>query len=235
MYKIAVIEDHRATNDEFKSFLLDIWSDCHVEQYFTCESAILGIKSIDFDLIVSDIDLGEGTDRFGGIKIARALDSQRTPFLVVSGSPQPELQRGIFEALDAWDYLQKPVTAADFARQAKRAIAFRTAQTKNVTQAELLPQGVPELEIDLSSREMVKWKGERVVLSMTQIRIVQKMIEHLNQVVNYESFFTDIETGRNKENLRVHVAAIREAFKAVDSHFDKIGTKTMIGYFWREQ
>lgn len=233
MLRIAVIEDHQATNDEFRAFLIELWPDCRVEQYLTFEQAIAGVKSIDFDLIVSDIDLGEGTDRYGGMKIAKALDSQRTPFLVVSGSPQPELQRDIFRALDAWDYLQKPVTAADFAIQARRAIAFRLAQTKNDEPE--VRAGVVDLVIDLTDREMVKWKGQRVVLSMTQIRLVQKMIENLNQVVPYAAFFGNIESGRNKENLRVHIAGIRDAFKDVDPGFKKIGTTMMIGYSWRDE
>ncbi|MCH8618141.1 response regulator [Undibacterium sp. TS12] len=234
MYKIAVIEDNCATNDKFKSFLLSIWQDCDVKQYLTVDTALEGLRTINFDLIVSDIDLGDGTDRYGGLKIIKALDSQRTPFLVVSGLPQPEIHRGIFAALDAWDYLQKPVTFTDFAKQVKRAIAFRNEQKEESLHGDLLTQGVPDLEIDLSSREMVKWKKKRVTLSMTQIRILQKMIENLNQQVKYEHFFLDIETGRNKENLRVHVATIREAFKAVDPTFNKIRTITMIGYSWRE-
>ena len=233
MLKIAVIEDVQATNDEFRDFLLDIWPDCQVKQYLTFEQAIAGVKSIDFDLIVSDIDLGEGTDRYGGIKIAKELDSQRTPFLVVSGSPQPELQRDIFRALDAWDYLQKPVTAADFALQARRAIAFRLAQTKN--DETVVRSGVSDLVIDLTAREMVTWKGKRVVLSMTQIRLVQKMIENLNEVVPYESFFSEIDSGRNKENLRVHIAGVRDAFKDIDTNFKRIETKMMIGYSWRDE
>lgn len=233
MLRIAVIEDHQATNDEFKAFLIELWPDCKVEQYLTFDQAIAGVRSIDFDLIVSDIDLGAGTDRYGGIKIAKALDSQRTPFLVVSGSPQPELQRDIFRALDAWDYLQKPVTAADFAIQARRAIAFRLAQQR-INDPEV--RGLaPDLVIDLADREMVRWKGQRVVLSMTQIRLVQKMIESIDQVVPYAAFFADIESGRNKENLRVHIAGIRDAFKDVDPGFKKIATTTMIGYSWREE
>jgi two-component system response regulator ChvI len=233
MLRIAVIEDHQATNDEFKAFLIELWPDCKVEQYLTFAQAITGVKSIDFDLIVSDIDLGDGTDRYGGIKIAKALDSQRTPFLVVSGSPQPELQRDIFRALDAWDYLQKPVTSGDFALQARRAIAFRLAQTRN-SEPEVRV-GVQDLAIDLADRAMVRWKGRRVILSMTQIRLVQKMIENLNQVVPYADFFGDIESGRNKENLRVHIAGIRDAFKDVDPSFKRISTTTMIGYSWRDE
>jgi two-component system OmpR family response regulator len=232
MLKFAVIEDIALTNDEFKTFLERIWPDCQVSQYLTFESAINGIRSTDFDLIISDIDLGEGTDRFGGVKIAKALDSQRTPFLVVSGSPQPELQREIFRALDAWDYLQKPVTEADFATQARRAIAFRSAQQGNHI-AQGVPHDIAGLNIDLSAREMVKWNGRRVVLSMTQIRLLQVMTDDPGVPIPYTEFYQHIDSGRNKQNLRVHIKQMRQAFVDVDPNFDRIETKHMIGYFWK--
>jgi DNA-binding response OmpR family regulator len=232
MLKFAVIEDIALTNDEFRTFLQRIWPDCQVSQYLTFDTAINGIRSIDFDLIISDIDLGEGTDRFGGIKIAKALDSQRTPFLVVSGSPQPELQREIFRALDAWDYLQKPVTEADFATQAKRAIAFRLAQQGN-SGTQGTSNDVEGLSIDLSAREMVRWNGRRVVLSMTQIRLLQVMIAKPGVAIPYSEFYQHIDSGRNKQNLRVHIKQMRQAFVDTDPCFDKIETKHMIGYFWK--
>lgn len=232
MLKFAVIEDIAITNDEFKAFLERIWPDCQVNQFLTYDSAIQAIRAIDYDLIVSDIDLGEGTDRFGGIKIAKALDSQRTPFLVVSGSPQPELQREIFRALDAWDYLQKPVTEADFAVQAKRAIAFRLAQQGKYEEIPV-STNIEDLKIDLTSRVMVKWKGHKVALSMTQIRLLQAMIEKPDTAISYSDFYARIDSGHNKQNLRVHIKQMRQAFIDADPSFDKIETKHMIGYFWK--
>jgi two-component system response regulator ChvI len=236
MLKIAVIEDNSSTNDEFKGYLEIIWPECQVFQYFDFESALAGIKAMDFDLIVSDIELGDGTDKYGGVKIAKALDSHRTPFLIVSGSPQPELQREIFRALDAWDYLQKPVNAADFEIQAKRAIAFRQAQV-GMSSSEV-PRSSneenSELEINFSAREKIKWRGKRISLSMTRILLLQELYKKKNETVPYKALFAHIETGTNKENLRVHIAGIKEAFKDVDPDFNKIKVTSMLGYIWRD-
>ncbi len=231
MLKFAIIEDLETTNDEFKSFLKRIWPDSEIFQYMTFDSAIEGIGLHDFDLIVSDIELGGGTDRYGGFKIAKALDSQRTPFLVVSGTAQPEMQREIFRALDAWDYLQKPVSEADFATQARRAVAFRLAQQNSGSDWKI-EISAGDLVIDTSQREMVKWNGKRVNLSMTQIRLLQLLVATVNETVPYDKFFEQIDSGRNKENLRVHIREIRHAFEDIDLNFKHIKTKYMIGYYW---
>ncbi|MQR02791.1 response regulator transcription factor [Glaciimonas soli] len=236
MYRFAIIEDLTPTNDEFKGFLLKSRPDCSVKQFFSFDTAIVAIKNEEFDLIVSDIDLGADTDKMGGVKIAKALDSQKTPLLIVSGSPQPEIQREVFRALDAWDYLQKPITEADFITQVKRAIAFRTVQAQK-QDATVRSDGASiadaDLVINYQSRNVVKWKNQRVNLSITQIRLVQEMVSSKNNTVSFAQLFEQIDTGRNKENLRVHIAAIRDAFKDVDSTFDRIKTTPMIGYFWR--
>lgn len=235
VYKIAIIEDSVPTNDEFKTFLLDIWPNCHVEQFVNFETASAALSSTTYDLIVSDIDLGPGSDKFGGMKIAKALHSKNTPLLIVSGSPQPELNRNIFRALDAWDYLQKPVTGADFRNQVKRAIAYRLTQTHPETKSNSSTTlvGDPDLVIDLHSRVKVTWKGDRVHLPMTQVRLVETLVRHVNTPAKYDELYEQIDSGRNKENLRVHIGAIRTAFREVDSTFDQIRSVTMIGYLWR--
>jgi DNA-binding NtrC family response regulator len=162
MYRFAIIEDDKPTNNEFKGYLEKIWADCMIVQYFTFETGLRGIQGTEFDLVVSDIDLGAGTDKFGGMKIAKALDSAKTPLLVISGSSQPD-NREIFRALDAWDYLQKPVTESDFINQVKRAVAFRMVHLNSAEQLPLSPVGMsdPDLTIDLHSKMRVAWKGKR--------------------------------------------------------------------------
>lgn len=238
MYRIAVIEDNIPTNDSFRDYLRKIWPDCIVEQFWELEPAIAAVTQNDFDLIVSDIDLGAGSGQYGGVTIAHAIDARRIPLLIVSGSPQPEFQRGVFRALYAWDYLQKPVTESDFRIQVERAMIFRLAQQQgeiheDIPLSEINP--VSDLVIDLHARKnIVTWQGTRVGLTMTQVRIVQALAQTPNVPVLYETLFDQMDTGKNKENLRVHIGAIREAFKSVDDGFDRLKTKPMMGYFWRD-
>lgn len=235
MYRIAVVEDDRPTNDTFKGYVQKVWPDCVVEQYFDVESAQRGLAAGSFDLVICDIDLGAGSDKYGGIKISKALDSTRTPLLVISGLPQPELHRDICRALDAWDYLQKPVTETDFRNQVVRAVTYRQAvvQRDDATAVVHFDQD-PDIAIDLHSRVKVRWKGRAVNLSLTQVRLLELLVRNANKPVAYAALFEQIDSGRNKENLRVHIAAIRTALKDADPDFDdRLHNTPMLGYLWR--
>lgn len=236
MYRIAIVEDDMATSDMFSGYLENSWPDCLVDQFTNFESASDALARNDYDLVISDIDLGPGSDRFGGAKISKALHSKHTPLLIVSGLPQPELHRELFKALDAWDYLQKPVTESDFLNQVARAITFSQTRDRNLVTRSYSQNSTtrdPNLCVDLHSRAKVIWKGERVNLSLTQIRIVETLVAQSNGPVAFGALFEQIDSGRNKENLRVHIGAIRREFKAVDPEFDSIHNIPMLGYMWR--
>ena len=234
MYKIAIIEDDAPTNDEFKRYVTNFWPNSEVDQFHEFNSAAAALTNTNYDLVISDIDLGPGTDEYGGIKIARALDALKIPLLIVSGSPQPELHRSIFRALDAWDYLQKPISEADFVTQLDRAMTFRQARLQtlsNIGNSVAIPSD-SSLEMNIHSGTAVKWKGKKVHLSMTQIYLLQVLLAKPNAHVKFEELFKFISTGRNKENLRVFMGKIRTAFRDVDPDFDSIKTIPMVGYSW---
>lgn len=235
MYRIAIVEDDKSTNDTFLTLLKNRWPDCRVDQFLNFESANDALTKYQYDLVISDIDLGPGTDKYGGAKIAKLLHVKQSPLLIISGLPQPELHREMFKALDAWDYLQKPVNESDFINQISRAITFSQAHERGLSnsgsfQAPATPD--PNLQIDLRSTTRVTWKGNRVNLSMTQIRLLQTLVEQTNQGVTFETLFDQIDSGRNKENLRVHIGSIRREFSAIDPEFNSLKNVPMLGYMW---
>lgn len=240
MYQIAVIEDDEEVNNMFATMLRDILPGCDVRQFFdfgTASNAIWDHAST-FDLVVSDVDLGPGTDRFGGLKIARALDTKKIPLLIVSGAPEFEFQRGMFRAMDAWDYLQKPVAAADFETQVRRAMAFRDTLKGEPLggakkESEIRFPSVPDLIINRRARTPVTWKGTKVHMSMSSIDIVEELANKADTAVSFVVLFEYLASGKNKENLRVKISGIREAFREVDTDFDCIAPVPMTGYLWR--
>jgi DNA-binding response OmpR family regulator len=237
MYKFAIIEDVPETNNMFKGFLQKIWSDCDVQQFLTTESALAALDSVDFDLVVSDIEMGPGSDKFGGLKVAKALDAKTCPLLIVSGSANPEMSRDMFRALDAWDYLQKPVTEADFALQVKRGIAFRMARDVSETVAEAQATRTVrdgDLVIDRNARKNpVTFKGKTVPLTMTHICLLELLALTPDQPVSFDRLFQEIASGKNKQTLRMHMSAIRAQFKSIDLEFNGMQSVPMIGYRWR--
>ncbi len=235
-HKFAVIEDIPSTNDDIKKYLIKRWQHCNVQQYFDYESAINGVSNHTFDVVISDVMLGPGSDRLAGIRIAKELNLKRTPVIIVSAMTQPEVYSEIFEALGAWDYLEKPVIEEALIKQIELALDYRNGLLEREMK-ELLSSSANkfdhDLVIDYSSKVKVTWKGQRVRLSLTQTRLVELLARNSNSAVKYATMFEKIESGQNIENLRVHVMAIRDAFKEVDPKFDRISSATLIGYIWK--
>ena len=86
----------------------------------------------------------------------------------------------------------------------------------------------------MHSRDVVKWKGRRVSLSVTQIFLLNLLIKKVGEVVSFDQFFEQVDSGKNKENLRAHIREMRNYFRDVDHEFDKIKNKYMLGYYWGE-
>ncbi len=238
-FRFAVIEDVPKQNETIAGFLKKFWPGCHVDQFYRFEDAFQAVSNIEYDVVISDVNLGGGQNTYAGVKIAKALDSRATPLLVVSALPEPAIHSEIFMALGAWDYLAKPIRESEFRKQMDLAIEYRCGQRTGVpalsTESSSQRSPDPNLVIDLSMRVRVLWKGKRVHLSLTQIRLVELLSRKPNEALPYGELFAVIDSGRNRENLRVHVLAIREAFKSVDTAFDRIASVPMFGYVWRVQ
>jgi DNA-binding winged helix-turn-helix (wHTH) protein len=129
------------------------------------------------------------------------------------------------KALDAWDYLQKTTfDRADFVETflevLRRGAAGQPAAARN------------ELSVDPLRQGAVLWRGRRVNLPLTAQRILAALDERAGDVVSYEDLYRVIKSGRNRDNVRKHVGAIREAFREIDPAFDGIENVPMRGFRW---
>jgi len=232
--KVAIIEDVQGTQDEFKRYVLNLWPDAEVSQFLDAEQAVGALSSGKFDVVITDIDLGPGLQSVGGFKVAQALTGTNTPLIVVSGATIPDEFRLAFKVMGAWDYLRKPVVESDLRSWLERAIPFREArkQVRNQGDQNFGRTIDPRLTIDIAAKHMVQWKGHRVGLSMTHIRILQKLLERPDQPTKTEDFYSVLKTGTTKTNLRQHIKEMREAFREAESTFDAIRTVHFVGYSW---
>jgi len=226
MYKFAIIEDDRPTAVAFSSHLTNVWPDCQVDLLDNYSDGLSAIRSTEYDLIISDLNLGPGSERLGGFKLARGVDASKTPFLIVSGLDLPNL-REFAEVVEAWDYMQKPISSDDLIREVKRALAFRD---QAVSQIKAIRD--PRLDIDVRRRDIVRWNGQRVSLSITQVRLIEELASNVNKVVPYAILTEHLPSGRTKNTLRVHITKIKEAFTDVDPKFSCIENTPLAGYRW---
>jgi DNA-binding response OmpR family regulator len=219
---VAVIEDDVPTSNQLKGWIEAARPGIQVHQWFDRDAAERALCARRYDAVVLDIELGR--ERNAGVAIINAINKGGgMPVLVVSAMPAA-IYRSIMKALDAWDYLQKTTfEQADFSE----------------TFLELLRKGgaVPdrggtELSLDPLRQGAPLWRGQRVNLPLTAQRILSVLDARRGEVVTYDELYRVIKSGRNRDNVRKHVGAIREAFREIDPGFDGIQNVPMRGFRW---
>ncbi|MDG0857557.1 response regulator transcription factor [Roseateles puraquae] len=225
---MAVIEDDPTTSAQLAGWIRAARPELSVDQWFDRDAAEAALRRERYDLVVLDIELGR--ERNAGVALINEINKQGlgTPVLVVSAMPAA-IYRSIMKALDAWDYLQK--TTFDEAEFIETFLdILRTARLRE-------PKGGARaaddsLQLDPLKQRSAMWRGQRVNLPLTAQRILATLHERAGEVVSYEELFDVVKSGRNRDNVRKHVATIRDAFRDVDPSFDGIENIPMRGFRW---
>ena len=230
MPRIAVIEDDPTTSAQLAGWIRAARPELTVDQWFdrdTAEGALLRER---YDLVVLDIELGR--ERNAGVALINEINKQGmgTPVLVVSAMPAA-IYRSIMKALDAWDYLQK--TTFDEAEFVETFLdILRTARLREPAKAAASRPSDDSLQLDPLWQRTPMWRGQRINLPLTAQRILATLHARTGEVVSYEELFDVVKSGRNRDNVRKHVATIRDAFRDVDPAFDGLENIPMRGFRW---
>lgn len=225
--RVAIVEDDLPTSKQFKEWILAARPGTVVDQWFNRDDAEAAVLREDYDVVLLDIELGR--ERNAGIAVINAINKtgRGTPVLVVSAMPAA-IYRGIMKALDAWDYLQKTTFGeADFI---DTVLDMLRAARERAPAAE----SGDELSIDPLWQNTPLWRGQRVNLPLTAQRILATLYQRRGEAVSYDELFKVVKSGRNRDNIRKHISAIREAFRELDADFDRIENIPMKGFRWSE-
>jgi DNA-binding response OmpR family regulator len=224
MANVAVIEDDVPTSNQLKGWIESARPGIQVHQWFDRDSAERAVARERYDAVVLDIELGR--ERNAGVAIINAINKRGgMPVLVVSAMPAA-IYRSIMKALDAWDYLQKTTF-----EQSEFVETFLEVLRKGAAQGHP-PRDASELTLDPLRQGAALWRGQRVNLPLTAQRILAALDARRGEVVSYEELYRVIKSGRNRDNVRKHVGAIREAFREIDPAFDGIENVPMRGFRW---
>ena len=224
MPTVAVIEDDVPTSNQLKGWIEAARPGIQVHQWFDRDSAERAVARERYDAVVLDIELGR--ERNAGIAVINAINKRGgMPVLVVSAMPAA-IYRSIMKALDAWDYLQKTTF-----EQSEFVETFLEVLRRGAAQAHP-PSDMSELTLDPLRQGAALWRGQRVNLPLTAQRILAALDARRGEVVSYEDLYRVIKSGRNRDNVRKHVGAIREAFREIDPAFDGIENVPMRGFRW---
>ena len=230
MPRIAVIEDDPTTSEQLTGWIRHARPELIVDQWFDRDAAEAALLRERYDLVVLDIELGR--ERNAGVALINEINKQGlgTPVLVVSAMPAA-IYRSIMKALDAWDYLQK--TTFDEAEFVETFLdILRTARLREPAPKTTSKTGDDSLLLDPLKQRSAMWRGQRINLPLTAQRILATLHARAGEVVSYEELFDVVKSGRNRDNVRKHVATIRDAFRDVDPGFDGIENIPMRGFRW---
>ncbi len=230
MTRVAVIEDDIPTSNQLKHWIESARPGIVVDQWFNRDDAEAAIGREDYALVTLDIELGR--ERHAGVAIINAINKtgRGTPVLVVSAMPAA-IYRSIMKALDAWDYLQK--TAFEEADFIETFLEILRAGRERSPPRHPEP-AAHELALDPLRQSTPLWCGKRVNLPLTAQRILSTLYQRRGEVVSYDELFAVVKSGRNRDNIRKHISTIREAFRELDEHFDRIENVPMRGFRWVE-
>lgn len=230
MYRIAIVEDVAIESERLKGLICESF-DAEVLQAFTTAEAeeLLGRETL--DLVVMDIELGTGPkNRYAGLRLLSDMRDKPWPTIVVSGMPESNL-RGLALTLHAYEFVAKPVDDQDFVHKVEHALNWdRGDPGQDLFGADGWPKG---LEPDPDKKNKLRWKGKPVQLTITELSIIQCLIEQPGTVVGYKRLLPNLSSTANVKALATHVSGARRAFREVDPQFDLIANEPGKGYVWK--
>jgi DNA-binding response OmpR family regulator len=159
-------------------------------------------RSEPVDLVLLDLAM-PGLD---GAAVCRAIRAESdVPIVVVSG----ERDLGVtVELLDAGadDYISKPFRAEELLART-RAVMRRRASVAAATSSWSLDK----------RRHEIRWKGTPIPLTITEFRLLQRLVERLGEVVDQSDLLAFGWPGTPDPDplwLKPHVARLREKLRA---------------------
>jgi len=229
MKRIAIIEDVRQDSDILKALIEDSF-DAQVEQAFNKAEAEALLRDGRFDLVIMDIELGSGAkNRYAGSGLLSDIRAT-WPTLVVSGMPEDNL-RSLALTLHAYDFIAKPVDERDLINKIEHAFEwFKDDVSSELATRNGLPDG---LTADPHRKNKYLWKNRPVALTMTQLSIVQCLIEKPGAVVETRNLLKNLKSGMSSKALATQISNIRSQFKEIDNEFDHINNEQGRGYYWK--
>jgi len=231
MSRIAIIEDVAIDSDRLKSLIEQSIPGAEILQAYTRAEALNLLKSERLDLVIMDVELGAGPkDRYAGLALLSEMQGMDWPTIVVSGMPEDNL-RGVALTLRAYEFISKPVEDQDFIHKVEHALAW---EKSDLGQDLFGAQGWPEgLEANPKRKNQLLWKAKPVRLTMTELGIVQCLIEEPGKVVDNKRLIANLKSTVSTKALAVHVSGARSKFREVDPTFDRIENEPGKGYVWK--
>lgn len=205
-----------------------------VRVYSDGASALKAILDNPPDLAVLDIKM----PRMDGMELLRRLRQKSDMPVIFLTSKDDEIDELFGLKMGADDFIRKPFSQrllVERVRAVLRRANAREAAAKTPGQpARSLERG--QLVMD-QERHTCTWKGEPVILTVTEFLILHSLAQRPGVVKSRDSLMDsayDEQVYVDDRTIDSHIKRLRKKFKAVDDDFDMIETLYGVGYRFRE-
>lgn len=181
------------------------------------------------DLAILDIVLGSEID--GGFDLCRDLLSRYPDLPVIFLTERiDEIDRISGLRLGAWDYQPKPVSLNFLAERVASLLRLVKVRTAPAMASDVKTLG----KLRLNEQAMVaEWDGCALDLTLTEFRVLARLIRNPGQAVSYESLMNaTTQQCVTNNTINTHLRNLRRKFKALDGNFDVIKNEYGFGYRW---
>ena len=224
-YNCLIVDDEKElsqmTSEYFNMFEV---STAVVESKAECFEFL---SKNDVDLILLDINLGDGT----GFEVCKKLrEEMQLPILFISARQSDD---DVLVALSVGgdDYVKKPYNLSVLLAKVK--VNLKRLEMMN-SKSESTPHKESEeiLALDNSTLSAV-YKGNRVTLKAKEFALLECLFRHKNTIVKKEVLFDEVwgDSFFSDSTLNVHIRKLREKLEANPNEPELIKTVWGTGYY----
>lgn len=229
MTTIAIVEDDA---DQRRNYCEAIAArGFTVAGYGTRPEAAAALTERAPDLVVLDIILGgerDGGFRLCGELLARYPD---LPILFLTERID-EIDRISGLRLGAWDYQPKPISLNFLAEKVVSLLRLTEIRARATGGDRMKRTG--RLGLDEAAMQAA-WDDRPVELTLTEFRVLARLVRTPNQPVSYESLMNaTVQQCVTHNTINTHMRNLRRKFRELEPEFDAIRNEYGFGYRWRE-
>ena len=224
---IAIVEDDPDQRSNYVEAILG--KGYRVSAYASREEAMEGFDKELPDLAVLDIVLGEEVD--AGFDLCRDLLTRQPTLPIIFLTERiKEVDRISGLRLGAWDYQSKPISLDYLAERIASLLRINEVRMSVEQSASAKQYG--ELMLDKEAL-LVSWRGQRIDLSGTEFRMLEKLLRAPGHAVSYKSLMNaTLQSLVTNNTINTHMRNIRKKFEQADADFACIKSEYGFGYRW---
>ena len=197
-------------------------------------SALEGFKSSPPDLAILDIKM----PRMDGMELLRKVRQKSDLPIIFLTSKDEEIDELFGLKMGADDFIRKPFSQRLLVERVKAVLRRNGSKdgqpVKETDSTKILERGLLRMDPE---RHTCTWKGDQVVLTVTEFLILHALAQRPGVVKSRNALMDsayDDQVYVDDRTIDSHIKRLRKKFKAADDDFEMIETLYGVGYRFKE-